>query len=316
VDGGCGNGGGAALSHTLVAPAPQVVLAYGAESDRPLGVPGEDAHGVFAAREFVWWYNAHPDARQLPVDLSRVKTAAVCGIGNVALDCARVLLRPPAQLAVTDIAEHALQQLRATSSVRAVHLFARRGPVQVCAPPAGRLAAGAEKSCSGRLSLVPVQRSCALPVSAAAGAGSRFTLASCSGRRPNLPAAAQAACTPKELRELVGLSNVAVHAPEEQMRVSPADVAEMKAVRMRRRMYDLITQVWPWGKGSVGCLCTLMPWPLLQSPEELGWQRRQGSSPGRRPMSCCLGYVRLPSLIPYVVWPPTPAGCHAAAAQR
>jgi hypothetical protein len=109
----------------------QVVLAYGAESDRPLGIPGEDAAGVFAAREFVWWYNAHPDARRLPVDLSRVKAAAVCGIGNVALDCARVLLRRPAELAPTDIAEHALRQLQGGSKVRAVHLFARRGPVQV-----------------------------------------------------------------------------------------------------------------------------------------------------------------------------------------
>lgn len=43
-----------------------VVLAYGAESDRRLGVPGEDARGVFSAREFVWWYNGHPDARHLP----------------------------------------------------------------------------------------------------------------------------------------------------------------------------------------------------------------------------------------------------------
>jgi hypothetical protein len=86
---------------------------------------------VFAAREFVWWYNAHPDGRQLPVDLSKVEAVAVCGIGNVALDCARLLLRPPDQLAATDIAMHALQQLRSSSRVREVHLCARRGPVQV-----------------------------------------------------------------------------------------------------------------------------------------------------------------------------------------
>lgn len=54
------------------------------------------------------------------------------------------------------------------------------------------------------------------------------------------PPAPQAACTPKELRELVTLEDVAVHAPPDQMAVSPADEAEMKAVRMRRRMYDLI----------------------------------------------------------------------------
>lgn len=50
----------------------QVVLSYGAESDRRLGVPGEDGPGVLAAREFVWWYNGHPDAAQLDIDLSKV----------------------------------------------------------------------------------------------------------------------------------------------------------------------------------------------------------------------------------------------------
>lgn len=91
----------------------------------------QDSHGVVSAREFVWWYNGHPDATDLPIDLSKVETVAVCGIGNVALDCARVLLRPVADLNSTDIAQHALQQLQHTSKVRQVHLFARRGPVQV-----------------------------------------------------------------------------------------------------------------------------------------------------------------------------------------
>lgn len=91
----------------------------------------QDSKGVFAAREFVWWYNGHPDQEHLPVDLSRVESVAVCGIGNVALDCARVLLRPVDELAGTDIARHALQQLR-NSKVQQVHLCARRGPVQVC----------------------------------------------------------------------------------------------------------------------------------------------------------------------------------------
>jgi hypothetical protein len=108
-----------------------VVLACGAESDRRMGMPGEDAAGVFAAREFVWWYNGHPDARDLPVSLADVESVAVCGIGNVALDCARVLLKRPAALASTDIAAHALDALRRAGRVREVHLFARRGPVQV-----------------------------------------------------------------------------------------------------------------------------------------------------------------------------------------
>ncbi len=61
---------------------------------------------------------------------------AVCGIGNVALDCARVLLRSPSELAPTDLARHALRQLQSGSRVREVHLVARRGPVQVGGPPA------------------------------------------------------------------------------------------------------------------------------------------------------------------------------------
>jgi adrenodoxin-NADP+ reductase len=60
---------------------------------------------------------------------------AVCGIGNVALDCARVLLRPPQELVPTDLATHALRQLQGGSRVREVHLVARRGPVQVSGRP-------------------------------------------------------------------------------------------------------------------------------------------------------------------------------------
>lgn len=106
-----------------------VVLAYGAESDRKLGVPGEELVGVHAAREFVWWYNGHPDQVNLQPDLQSSDTAVVLGQGNVALDCARILLRSTEELATTDIAEHALVQLR-ESRIRRVVLVGRRGPVQ------------------------------------------------------------------------------------------------------------------------------------------------------------------------------------------
>jgi len=86
--------------------------------------------GVLSAREFVWWYNGHPEYANLQLDLSRIQSVAICGLGNVAVDCARILLQPPERLAITDIAEHALQQLR-NSSVKEVHLIGRRGPVQV-----------------------------------------------------------------------------------------------------------------------------------------------------------------------------------------
>ncbi|GLC37127.1 hypothetical protein PLESTB_000983100 [Pleodorina starrii] len=184
-----------------------VVLAYGAESDRRLGIPGEEPSvgstdggggggggGVFSAREFVWWYNGHPDAAHLPIDLSKVRSVAICGIGNVALDCARALLAPPARFVPTDMAAHALAQLAgrggpgfggggaAGSSVREVHLVARRGPVQ-------------------------------------------------------------AACTPKELKELLTECGVSARtAAPDQLVVSEADAAEMKATRLKRRVHELVTR--------------------------------------------------------------------------
>lgn len=106
-----------------------VVLAYGAEGNKQLQIPGQNLAGVLSAREFVWWYNGHPEYADLNLDLSRIKNVAICGLGNVAVDCARILLQPVERLARTDIAEHALQQLR-NSSVQQVHLIGRRGPVQ------------------------------------------------------------------------------------------------------------------------------------------------------------------------------------------
>ncbi|KAF5735046.1 NADPH:adrenodoxin oxidoreductase mitochondrial [Tripterygium wilfordii] len=106
-----------------------VVLAYGAESDRFLGIPGEDLKGIYSAREFVWWYNGHPDCRNLYPDLKSTDSAVIVGQGNVALDVARILLRPTAELATTDISSHALTALE-ESSIRKVYLVGRRGPVQ------------------------------------------------------------------------------------------------------------------------------------------------------------------------------------------
>ena len=90
----------------------------------------QNMSGVLSAREFVWWYNGHPEYADLNMDLSSIKSVAICGLGNVAIDCARILLQPAERLASTDIAEHALRQLR-NSSVQQVHLIGRRGPVQV-----------------------------------------------------------------------------------------------------------------------------------------------------------------------------------------
>ncbi|XP_031100660.1 NADPH:adrenodoxin oxidoreductase, mitochondrial-like isoform X2 [Ipomoea triloba] len=110
-------------------PETKVVLCYGAESDRALGIPGEDLTGIYSAREFVWWYNGHPDCRNLAPDLKNTDTAVVVGQGNVALDVARVLLRSTFELAKTDISSHALAALE-ESCIRKVFVVGRRGPVQ------------------------------------------------------------------------------------------------------------------------------------------------------------------------------------------
>jgi ferredoxin--NADP+ reductase len=105
-----------------------VVLAYGASSDRQLGVPGEALAGSHAATAFVAWYNGHPDHEHDDYDLASER-AVVVGLGNVALDVARVLVRPLVELAVTDIADAALEALRA-SKIREVVLLGRRGPAE------------------------------------------------------------------------------------------------------------------------------------------------------------------------------------------
>ncbi|CAL9119356.1 unnamed protein product [Musa textilis] len=155
-----------------------VVVAYGAESDRSLGVPGENLTGIYSAREFVWWYNGHPDCRYMAPDLKCTDTAVVLGQGNVALDVARILLRPTSELQTTDIAEHALISLQ-ESTIRKVYLVGRRGP-------------------------------------------------------------AQAACTAKELREILGMKNLQVHIQAADLVISPADEEELKASRIQRRVYDLL----------------------------------------------------------------------------
>ncbi|WP_229051189.1 FAD-dependent oxidoreductase [Aeromicrobium sp. Leaf350] len=105
-----------------------VIYATGASRDRRIGVPGEDLPGNATATHVVAWYNGHPDHVDTPLDLSADRVVVV-GNGNVALDVARVLLSDPAELARTDIADHALEALR-TSAVREVVLVARRGPAE------------------------------------------------------------------------------------------------------------------------------------------------------------------------------------------
>ena len=106
----------------------QVLFATGAQTDKRMGIPGEDLPGSHPATEFVAWYNGHPDYRECRFDLS-VERAAVIGVGNVAIDVARILARTPEELAKTDIADYALDALR-RSRIKEVFLLGRRGPAQ------------------------------------------------------------------------------------------------------------------------------------------------------------------------------------------
>lgn len=106
----------------------QILFATGAPSDRRMGIPGEDLEGSYPATEFVAWYNGHPDYTDYKFDLSQA-AAAVVGVGNVAIDVARILSRTHAELAVTDIADYALEAL-ANSRVKDIYLLGRRGPAQ------------------------------------------------------------------------------------------------------------------------------------------------------------------------------------------
>lgn len=106
----------------------QIVYTTGAQTDRYLDIPGADLEGHYPATEFVAWYNGHPDFRDYEFDLTR-ENVAVIGIGNVALDVARILCRTPSELAKTDIADYALEALR-ESNVKKVYVLGRRGPAQ------------------------------------------------------------------------------------------------------------------------------------------------------------------------------------------
>jgi len=105
-----------------------LIFAFGAASDRKLGIPGEDLARSYTATSFCAWYNGHPEFRDCAFDLSH-ETAVVIGQGNVAMDVTRILALPAEDLETTDMASHAVDTLR-QSKVREIHVVGRRGPVQ------------------------------------------------------------------------------------------------------------------------------------------------------------------------------------------
>ncbi|WAT18121.1 FAD-dependent oxidoreductase [Aurantiacibacter sp. MUD11] len=110
-----------------------VVLATGAPEDRELGIPGEDLANAFGSAAFVGWYNGHPKFAELNPDLSG-STAVVIGMGNVALDVARMLSKTDCEFEGSDIVSHALEAL-CQSKIERIVLLGRRGPHQIMMTP-------------------------------------------------------------------------------------------------------------------------------------------------------------------------------------
>ena len=110
-----------------------VVYAIGAQTDRRLGIPGEDLPGSWPATAFVAWYNGHPDFQELEFDLSHER-AVVIGNGNVALDVARMLALTPEELAPTDTTDAAIDAING-AGVKEILVLGRRGPVQAAWTP-------------------------------------------------------------------------------------------------------------------------------------------------------------------------------------
>lgn len=106
----------------------QVIYAVGAQTDKRMEIPGEDLPGSHPATEFVAWYNGHPDYRDFKFDLTQ-ESAIVVGVGNVAMDVARILASSYEELVKTDMADYALEALK-NSKVRNIYLLGRRGPAQ------------------------------------------------------------------------------------------------------------------------------------------------------------------------------------------
>ena len=125
---------GSTVSHDeLLARYDAVVYTVGAQTDRRLGIPGEDLPGSWAATEFVAWYNGHPDFQDRVFDLAHERVVVV-GNGNVAIDCARMLALTAEELAPTDTTHEAVDAI-CGAGVEEIVMLGRRGPVQAAFTP-------------------------------------------------------------------------------------------------------------------------------------------------------------------------------------
>src|SRR4051812_30787439 len=125
---------GATVSHDeLLAIYDAVVYTVGAQTDRRLGIPGEDLPGSWPATAFVAWYNGHPDFQDLDFDLD-TQRVVVIGNGNVAIDCARMLALTDDELGPTDTVDEAAEAI-VRSPLQEIVMLGRRGPVQAAFTP-------------------------------------------------------------------------------------------------------------------------------------------------------------------------------------
>ncbi len=106
----------------------QIIFATGAQTDKKMGIPGEELIGSHTATEFVAWYNSHLEYTDISFDFSGKKVVIV-GVGNVAVDVARILSLTESEMRKTDIADYALENL-AKSGIREIQMLGRRGPAQ------------------------------------------------------------------------------------------------------------------------------------------------------------------------------------------
>src|SRR6516225_2569887 len=120
--------GGEVTREDLLSCYDAVVYATGAMRDRRMGIEGEDLPGSYAATDFVNWYCGHPDTGPDAFTMD-AESVAVVGVGNVAVDVARILIRDPDELRRTDVSQPVLEALTG-SKVREVHMIGRRGPAQ------------------------------------------------------------------------------------------------------------------------------------------------------------------------------------------
>src|SRR6185369_1344324 len=188
----------------------------GAQTDRRMGIPGEDLSGSHPATEFVAWYNGHPDYRDCTFDLTQERVAVV-GVGNVAVDVVRILCRTPEELATTDIADYALEALR-KSRVKEVYLLGRRGPAQAAFtnPEVRELGELADADVTARpdeVELDPLRRAAASRGQVAPADPAIHGLAGRADRRCRRQRDGAQARAQRALRDLDGRAPAARHGP-------------------------------------------------------------------------------------------------------